>query len=673
MPAAAPAAEAAAQSSWEAKIWSVGKSIAFFVAMQFAIKQFMPSASKPAPPTPEMAPADGSQSQAVVEGEYSYYQTPVAIYPLWPSNSSVDISMYISPSVAMPRLSSMPAESLIVRETAYSLDKSKGDYREVHKSFAVPSVVQDNGTLWAHIFVGQTEAELDPASEKYDPSKAYRMMRPLTQYLGKKKVRKTRNLLGAKNETDLVHDDDEEPTGPTIASYYHPNFTLSFIPSSEAATAYTQLVPAVRQFYTLESTGARDDSGRNGWFYPVLYHNTFWQLKAHMTELNSTTPVDHLDINIAISTLSNWQFSLMASMDEGMKETARKAARGETNPGGGDGSEMELVKSTLLDTNPWLLGTTAIVSILHMLFELLAFKSDVGHWRKKKDNVGVSVRTICSNVVMQSVIFLYLLDNNENTSWMILFGQGMGIAIEAWKVTKMVDVRIRNPEVGSWAAQLGLPKTVVFEDKHELSETEEKTEEYDRIAFRYMGIVAVPLLLAYAVYSLYYDSHKSWYSFIITTLVGSVYAYGFLMMVPSLYINYRLKSIAHMPARALSYKFLNTFIDDLFAFTIKMPLLHRLATLRDDVIFFVYLYQAWAYKVDRTRVNEFGQGGEDEDIEVKKAGEPLRAPATAKAVEGGEGKAEAERVVQIADQGLEKVGAAISSGTQKGGGKRRKG
>lgn len=44
-----------------------------------------------------------------------------------------------------------------------------------------------------------------------------------------------------------------------------------------------------------------------------------------------------------------------------------------------------------------------------------------------------------------------------------------------------------------------------------------------------------------------------------------------------------------------------------------MPTLHRLATLRDDVIFFVWLYQGWKYKVDYTRVNEFGQGGEDED------------------------------------------------------------
>lgn len=88
-----------------------------------------------------------------------------------------------------------------------------------------------------------------------------------------------------------------------------------------------------------------------------------------------------------------------------------------------------------------------------------------------------------------------------------------------------------------------------------------------------------------------------------------------------------------MPAKAMTYKFLNTFIDDLFAFTIKMPLLHRLATLRDDVIFFVYLYQAWKYKVDYNRVNEFGQGGDDETVEDKKAAKPLTSPADAKSAD----------------------------------------
>mmetsp|Transcript_29063 Transcript_29063/g.66588 ORF Transcript_29063/g.66588 Transcript_29063/m.66588 type:complete len:190 (-) Transcript_29063:93-662(-) len=80
-----------------------------------------------------------------------------------------------------------------------------------------------------------------------------------------------------------------------------------------------------------------------------------------------------------------------------------------------------------------------------------------------------------------------------------------------------------------------------------------------------------------------------------------------------LFINYKLKSVAHLNWRTLTYKSLNTFVDDLFAFVIKMPLMHRLACLRDDFVFFIFLYQRHAYKVDYTRVNEYGQCEQPEE------------------------------------------------------------
>lgn len=89
-----------------------------------------------------------------------------------------------------------------------------------------------------------------------------------------------------------------------------------------------------------------------------------------------------------------------------------------------------------------------------------------------------------------------------------------------------------------------MPYSIKFVDKHKLSETEAKTKEYDQIAFRYLSWLAYPLLFGYAIYSLLYDSHKSWYSFILKTLVGFVYAFGFIMMTPQLFINYKLKSVS---------------------------------------------------------------------------------------------------------------------------------
>jgi hypothetical protein len=44
---------------------------------------------------------------------------------------------------------------------------------------------------------------------------------------------------------------------------------------------------------------------------------------------------------------------------------------------------------------------------------------------------------------------------------------------------------------------------------------------------------------------------QSFYSWALGSLVGFVYAFGFVMMTPQLYINYKLKSVAHMPWKAM--------------------------------------------------------------------------------------------------------------------------
>jgi hypothetical protein len=597
------------------------QGVAMYMAMQFAIKQFTGSSN-----TATVHDADGKPVQVAISTEippYSerpahldegakYNQMPQRVAPIWPDNSAVDIIVTVSPSLGLTPLKDLTKDAIVLEEKQFRIG-NWSDKRTAEGTIHIPTPVQHNGTLWGHFYVGLSGALLDPTQRGYDPATAYHFVYPLTQYIPRKKEAKTRSLLGDSNEaTDEPVDEEPGQSGPIIANYYHPNVSLSFIPNS-GVFPFPQAPPAVRQFLRLEATGARDGTGQNAWYYPILYVNNFWQLKSHMTQLNDT--VKSVPIRIDLNNLSDWKFKIMSSVDMSGKEAARQAAYGNSLPGGGDGSEIEMIKEVFIDTNPILLTVTIVVSIAHMILETLAFGSDIAHYRKKKDNVGISVRSILANVFMQLDIFLYLIDQSQNTSWMILGGQAVGIVIELWKITTVVNVRVRPAAPGSI-----IPYRVSFEDTHKLSETEEKTKEYDEIAFKYMYWAGVPLLIAYAVYSLLYETHKSWYSYVIATLVGSVYAYGFLMMVPSLYINYRLKSIAHMPAKAMMYKFLNTFIDDLFAFTIKMPFLHRLATLRDDVIFFVYLYQRWAYKIDYTRVNEFGQGGEDEEEAEKEGG-----------------------------------------------------
>lgn len=107
-------------------------------------------------------------------------------------------------------------------------------------------------------------------------------------------------------------------------------------------------------------------------------------------------------------------------------------------------------------------------------------------------------------------------------------------------------------------------------------------------------------------------------------------------MTPQLFINYKLKSVAHLPWRMLTYKFLNTFIDDIFAFVIKMPTMYRLGCFRDDIIFLIYVYQRWIYRVDQSRINEFGVSGEElaqSEQQQQQPQQQLQQPTISEAIE----------------------------------------
>ena len=150
---------------------------------------------------------------------------------------------------------------------------------------------------------------------------------------------------------------------------------------------------------------------------------------------------------------------------------------------------------------------------------------------------GLSFRSMLLNLFFQTVIFLYLADND--TSWMILISSGVGLVIEVWKLFKAIKSINFARKPGATLPSL----TIVPADSYTLSET----KIYDEEAMRYLSAAMYPLVIGYSVYSLAYDSHKSWYSWLLGSTVNFVYSFGFVLMTPQLFINYKLKSTAHMP------------------------------------------------------------------------------------------------------------------------------
>lgn len=112
-----------------------------------------------------------------------------------------------------------------------------------------------------------------------------------------------------------------------------------------------------------------------GKYLPLLYWNDFWMLSDHLSPINSTTP--KLGLHMEFTEIPMWQMQLYAQFTESF--------RMQTEFMGVDNKETEEIKRMFLETNFYLLSFTMAVSMLHSLFDFLAFKNDISFWKKRKD------------------------------------------------------------------------------------------------------------------------------------------------------------------------------------------------------------------------------------------------------------------------------------------------
>uniref|UniRef100_A0A3Q3NGD6 Lipid scramblase CLPTM1L n=1 Tax=Mastacembelus armatus TaxID=205130 RepID=A0A3Q3NGD6_9TELE len=111
---------------------------------------------------------------------------------------------------------------------------------------------------------------------------------------------------------------------------------------------------------------------------------------------------------------------------------------------------------------------------------------------------------------------------------------------------------------------------------NKLDEEERKTVEYDTQASTYLSYLVYPLCFSGAVFSLAYLRQKNYYSWLVNSLVTGVYAFGFLSMAPQLFINHKV----YLCSCASFFSSSGSFSSS-----------HQLSCFRDELLFFLYLYQ----------------------------------------------------------------------------------
>mmetsp|Transcript_4384 Transcript_4384/g.5884 ORF Transcript_4384/g.5884 Transcript_4384/m.5884 type:complete len:639 (+) Transcript_4384:74-1990(+) len=205
--------------------------------------------------------------------------------------------------------------------------------------------------------------------------------------------------------------------------------------------------------------------------------------------------------------------------------------------------DMDELKWVLFRRPIHVLVLMQVVGFVQVTLSTLAFKNDVAFFKGRSDYAGLSSRSLATDAVHSIVIFLYVYDF-ENASRIVLFQLAVGALIDSWKVKKRMHIEL------VWV--FFLPWLNWKSDQQTAGE--KTTEEIDEKGMRYLKMFLYPLSVVWGGYCLWNYQYKSWWSWFISSLADFAYTFGFLNMMPQIFVNYKLKSVAHMPWRVLIYK-----------------------------------------------------------------------------------------------------------------------
>lgn len=242
-----------------------------------------------------------------------------------------------------------------------------------------------------------------------------------------------------------------------------------------------------------------------------------------------------------------------------------------------------------------------VVNILHSIFSYMGFASDVSYYKNLKELDGVYTKYILFSLFRLLVTLIYVC--LEDAHFLVKIELLIAFAIELWKLRKIFSI------VFSFQFPF-----VSLEYKIKFAKEDLKSHESEAISLmtKYLFMPISVLYLSYRIYYYKNTIYSSYFRFAIQYLFFLFNLFGFVLMTPQIYINYKLKSVEHMPIKALTYKFLNTIIDDLYAFAVKTTSLYRLSCFKDDIIFVIFIVQMIIYRKNlRKEENQLANNNND--------------------------------------------------------------
>ena len=143
--------------------------------------------------------------------------------------------------------------------------------------------------------------------------------------------------------------------------------------------------------------------------------------------------------------------------------------------------QINEIKRIFIETNPLLLWATGIASILHFIFQVLAFEKDLEFWKRKSSLRGVSLRTILLQAFAQVILFLNLLETDRIPFYIKLIDFAQ-IIIQLWKIKRLIKMSKKFPFIKTRKEYRG------------------ETNEADSKGMKFLYILLLPLIISYSIY-----------------------------------------------------------------------------------------------------------------------------------------------------------------------------
>ena len=366
-----------------------------------------------------------------------------ALRPLWPVGQLLDVEVYVSAKKETHRGTLWHHNDTVLRvwhATGIPFDygaASTLDYGlNITQATAPPKLWRalQRHTAFMHMHISHAGVSPQPRGATHDPFRSVHLTHPLFKpAVVKRELRRPRwrllyDYLGdcgcgseEKGEARMVAEEAAHALTTSeresvAVPHWIPKATMRFVPD---VTSYpiNQIPGNVGNYLVVEPRSRR--------YRAIVYHDDMAVTNEVLVAWNDSIARYPLTLSVAPAGVATWQFHMHIQNTIAML----------TGTMGGDERDADEMRNLVTGTNPVMLMLAMIISVPHLLFDALAFKSDISFWNGLETLRGLSTRAVFAQLVCEVVITLFL--QHEGSSLLVLIPATLGIFVQAWKVVKV--------------------------------------------------------------------------------------------------------------------------------------------------------------------------------------------------------------------------------------------